>query len=429
MYIEKRKLSQPEQKRIGIIANTIVIAAFVFLLFSFWNIQILKNQYYTDQATSNIRKELEIKAPRGLVLDRNLHRISENKISFNLFLIREYAHNLNRTTAAAARLTGMDEIEIKRNIDKYKGYPKSYAIPVKKDLSLAKVIYIESRSDEFPEFEINTEPARAYPYKKMASHILGYLSELTPGQLEKKAEEGYKLGDVIGKSGIEKIYERDLRGVSGVRTVVKDNLGKVREILGEEKPTIGGSVVLTIDMELQEYIEGIFEEHKGTVGVVDLADGGMLAMVSKPNFNPEFFTGPLERDQWLALVNDPDKPLHNKFLQGLYLPGSVFKVVMALAGLQEKEIDTSTLSTCYGRLKIYDRFFHCWKRSGHGSRDIYNALKDSCNIYFYRLGKKMDIDVIARYATLLGLGRETAIDLKKKKKGLFPTKDWKLRQL
>jgi penicillin-binding protein 2 len=429
MYIEKRKVSQQEVRRLSITVNVIIIVLFIVLFFAFWYIQVLRNQYFTDLATQNIRKEVEIKAPRGLILDRNNKRLSENKINFNLSLVREYARDMKRTTATAAGLTGLSEEEIKKSIDKFKRFPKSYAIPIKRDLSLAKVIYIESRSDELPEFEINIEPARAYPKKELASHVLGYISELTPFELEKKTKEGYRLGDVIGKSGIEKEYEQYLRGVNGVRTVVKDNLGKVQEILGEKPPLIGSSVVLTIDLELQEYIEEIFKEHKGTVGVVDLRTGGMLAMVSRPNFKPEFFSGPLDPEEWSALVNDPDKPLHNKFLQGLYLPGSVFKICMALAGLSEKAISTGTISSCYGQIRIYDRIFHCWKRAGHGDVDIYEAIKDSCNVYFYRLGKKLDIDIIAKYAGLLGLGKMTAVDLPNEKQGLFPTKEWKLRAL
>jgi penicillin-binding protein 2 len=429
MFIENRKVSPQKIKRIPIIANIIIIVIFILLFFAFWHIQILRNYYYTTLATKNIEKEIEIKAPRGLIVDRNYKRLSENKIGFNLSLIREYAKNLGKTVQSAATLTGMDKKKINKTIEKYNGFPKFYAIPIKKNLSLDKVIFIESRSDEFPEFEINIEPARAYPYKEFASHILGYISEVTSSELVEKTKEGYKLGNVIGKSGIEKRYESYLRGVCGIKTVVKDNLGKIQAILDEKNPTIGSSVVLTIDMELQTYIEDLFMEHKGAVGVVDLRTGGILAMVSKPNFNPEFFSGPMEEEEWLALVNDPDKPLHNKFLQGLYSPGSVFKIVMALAGLQEKVIDTSTISQCYGHIKIYDRLFHCWNRSGHGAMNIYNALKNSCNVYFYRLGKKLDIDVIARYAKLLGMGEPTQIDLPNEKKGLIPSKAWKLHQL
>ncbi len=429
MFIEKRKVTPQKIKRISNTANIIIIVLFSLLFFAFWYIQVLGNFYYTELATRNIKKEIEIKAPRGLILDRNHKRLSGNKISFNLFLIREYVKNLDKSIGAAATFTGMGKKEINKSIKKFIGFPKYYAIPIKKNLSLDRVIYIESRSDEFPEFEINIEPARAYPYKELASHILGYISEITSSELVKKAKEGYKLGNIIGKSGVEKRYESYLRGNSGIKTVVKDNLGKIHAILSEKSPTIGSSVVLTLDIELQKYIEDLFMEHKGTVGVVDLKTGGILAMVSKPNFYPEFFSGPMEEEDWLSLVNDPDKPLHNKFLQGLYSPGSVFKIVMALAGLEEKAIDTSIISRCYGRIKIYDRFFHCWNRSGHGGMNLYNALKNSCNVFFYRLGKKLDIDVIAKYAKLLGLGESTQVDLSNEKKGLIPTKAWKLHQL
>jgi len=429
MYTEKQKLTSADVKRIAIVANIIIVILFSVLLFAFWNIQVLKNQHYTKLAAGNIRKEIIIKAPRGMILDRNHERLSENKISFNLFLIPDYTENLNRAIDAAARLTGMSKKEINDTLEKYKDFSRSYAIPLKKDLTLAKAIYIESRADELPGFEINIEPVRDYPYEGMASHILGYISELTPMELAKKVNDGYRLGDVIGKSGVERSYEEKLRGVDGARNVEKDNLGKIRVVLGEAQPTIGNTVVLTIDMELQKFIEEIFREYNGVVGVVDLKTGGILALVSTPNFNPEFFSGVMEKSQWEALVNDPASPLQNKFVQGLYLPGSVFKIVMTLAALQENVIQPSTTSLCSGVIDIYDRQFHCWNRGGHGTMDLYEALANSCNIYFYRLGKRMDIDDIARYAKLMGLGKPTGVDLPNEKTGMFPTRAWKLKTL
>ncbi|MCU0284869.1 MAG: penicillin-binding protein 2 [Acidobacteria bacterium] len=427
MYIEKRKLTSQDIKRIGFTANIIIIVIFIILLFAFWNIQILKNQQYTKLAVGNVRKQILIKAPRGMILDRNHQRLSENKLIYNLFLIPEYSENINRAIDNAVRLTGMKKKDVVETIEKYKDFSKSYAIPLQKDISLSKVIYIESRSDEFPGFEVNTEPVRSYPYKEVASHVLGYISEMTPNELTKKINEGYHMGDEIGKSGVEKKYESMLRGVNGSRSVEKDNLGKIREILGEEHPSIGNTVVLTIDIELQKYVEEIFQEYNGTIGIVDLKTGGILALVSKPNFDPEFFSGVIQKEKWDALVNDPAKPLQNKFLQGLYLPGSTFKIVMSLAALQENIIEPSTVSLCTGAIDMIDRKFHCWNRGGHGNMNLYDALKNSCNIYFYRLGKRMDIDVIAQYAKLLGLGELTGVDLANEKKGMFPTRDWKMK--
>lgn len=429
MYIEKRKISQQEIKRISFIVNIIIVAVFIWFFFSYWNIQVLKNQYYSTLATRNFEKIVEIRAPRGLILDRHKNRMSENTITFNLFLVREYSRDLERSILAAARFTDMSSEDVRKNISKYMGFPKSYEIPIKKNLPLKKVIFIESRSDEYPEFEIRTEPARAYPYQDKASHILGYISEITTGEMSEKSGQGYKMGDLMGKSGIEKVYEEYLRGVNGQQVVIKDNLGKVQSVLREELPTLGRTVILTIDMNLQHYVEQLMASHRGAIGVVELKTGGLLAMVSKPNFSPDFFTGTMDPNEWLNLIHDPDKPLQNKFLQGLYLPGSTFKVVMALAALQENEIDTATISLCSGEIKIYDRIFHCWNRGGHGAANVYEALSESCNVFFYRLGKKMDIDTIAHYAKMLGLGEKTNIDLTNEKRGLFPTKAWKQSQL
>jgi penicillin-binding protein 2 len=429
MYIEKRKLTKAEIERISFTINIILVVLFIVLLFSFWNIQVLKKYYYTNLADQNITKDIEIKAPRGLILDRNRKRLAENKLNFTLFLVREYSRDIGETIDIADSILDIDQEKIQKKIEKYKYHPESFLIPLEKDLSLKKAIYIESHSDELAEFRIEIEPARAYPFKEVGSHILGYISELTAEELKSKKGEGYILGDIVGKSGIEKQYESYLRGIKGVQTVARDNLGRIMEVLKEEEPVIGQTVILTIDIELQKFVEGIFQDHRGTVGVVDLKTGGILAMVSKPNFNPEFFTGILEPKEWSALVNDPAKPLHNKFLQGSYSPGSVFKIVVALAALQEKVINTSTLSHCSGAVKIYDRIFHCWEPGGHGTLNVVGALKNSCNVFFYRVGKKMDIDVIQKYASMLGVGPQTSVDLPNEKMGLVPTKEWKLKTL
>ncbi|MCI0470464.1 MAG: penicillin-binding protein 2 [Candidatus Aminicenantes bacterium] len=427
MYIEKRKLNRDDIKRLVIIINIFIVIVFAGLFFFFWNMQIIENQYYTSLANKNITKTIAVRAPRGLIRDRNGNILAENKINFGLFLIREAARDMNRSIAFAAELTGLLKNEIDRRVEMYQGHTEFYMTPIKKNLSLEKVIYVESRSGQLPEFKIENEPARTYPYKTTASHILGYLSELTEDELEKEKEKNndYKMGDLIGKSGIEKQYERYLRGRDGNQTVVRDNLGLIHEKVAEEKPGIGHCVVLTIDIELQNFIEDLFKNYRGTAAVADLGSGEILALVSSPNFDPEFFTDTFDRETWLSLVNNPEKPLHNKFTQGQYSPGSVFKIVMALTGLQEKIIDPSTLSYCSGTVKIYGDIRRCWNSSGHGDMNIYDAIKNSCNIYFFRLGKKIDIDIIERYAGMLGLGEKTAVDLPNESRGLLPSRTWK----
>lgn len=429
MYIERQKLSTEDKERISFVASIILIVIFVFLAFIFWNTQVLKNQHYKTLAMQNMVREIELKAPRGFIKDRNGIIVSENKLAFSLKLNREGMADLEQTVSFASSATGMSPEEVQKAIDRYKRYPKSFSIPVKKNLSLASVIYIKSRSDVHPEFEIEVDPTRAYPLQEEASHILGYISEITVEELKINKSKGYKPGDAIGRSGIEKQYEDYLRGKKGSQIVMKDNMGTVQQILQEVKPALGSSVILTIDLVLQTYIEQLMADQLGTVGVVDLATGGLLAMVSTPNYNPDLFTGAMNSEIWRGLINDPRKPMQNKFTQGLYSPGSTFKIVMALGGLQEGILKPTTTTSCFGAVKIYDRYFHCWVPAGHGTVNLYNAFRDSCNIYFYQLGKKLDIDVIARYGEMLGLGGLSGIDIPSEKLGRVPSRAWKKKYL
>lgn len=428
MYIEKRKVSPEDIRKFFIKMNILMVIVFVALFFAFWDIQILKNQHYSDLSIQNITKILEIKAPRGLIRDRNYRIMAENKLHFNLFLIKENAKDIRRSIAFACSLTGQDEKEIRRRLDKFRDFPGGYTIPLERYLPLAKAIYVESHADEWPEFIIDIEPARAYPYNDLASHVLGYTAELSPKELERVKDRDYKLGDKIGKSGIELQYEKTLRGKAGLSVMTRDHLGLVREKLSEKKPQIGDCIVLTIDLELQTFIEDLFKDFRGTIGVVDLATGGMLALVGKPNFNPDFFTASFDPQAWSALIDNPDKPLHDKFIQGNYSPGSVFKIVMALAGLEEKLIEPSASVYCSGSVRIYDDIRRCWNPAGHGRMNLFEAIENSCNIYFFTQGKKINIDIIERYARLMGLGERTGIDLPNESSGLVPSRTWKLEK-
>ncbi|MCK5004785.1 MAG: penicillin-binding protein 2 [Candidatus Aminicenantes bacterium] len=429
MFIEQRQIGSNEERRITFTSNVILTLIFIFLFFSFWNLQVLKKDHYSLLSTQNILKEVEIKAPRGIILDRNGKILAENRLSFNLFIIRENVKDLERSAKAASELTGLSVDIIKERINNFRNYPGFYKILLKRDLDFKKVIFLESRSDIYPEFTIDQEPARRYPFGSSSSHILGHMAELSPNEFEIMKKEGYSLGDMSGVSGVEKTYEAELRGVNGSRTVIRDNLGQIQKTVDVEEPEIGESLVLTIDIELQKFIEELYKDYNGAAGVVDLKTGGLVAMVSKPNFDPGFFSSSFTEKEWVALINDENKPLHNKFIQGLYSPGSTFKIVMAVAGLNEKIITTRTNTTCYGSRKIYDRVFHCWNRRGHGSVNLIEAIQNSCNIYFYQLGKNTDIDIIAGYGVKLGLGKPTLIDLPNENKGLLPSRKWKLDNL
>ncbi|MBN2345031.1 MAG: penicillin-binding protein 2, partial [Candidatus Aminicenantes bacterium] len=311
-------------------------------------------------------------------------------------------------------------------IEKYRKYASFYRIPIKSHLPLATVVFIQSRQDEFPEFEIGMEPGRTYPLGDRAAHLLGHISEINEAELAVHPPEAYGLGDYIGRSGVEKQYEAFLKGTKGNRTVIMNSAEKIQEISGEVKPEIGDTIVLTLDLALQEFIENLLGDENGAVGVLDLQSGGMLALVSKPAFDPGIFAREMSLEQWQALRDDPGNPLQDRCLQGVYSPGSVFKIVMALTALQEKVITPEATVFCSGSQVFYDRVFHCWNPVGHGTMNLVSALQNSCNVYFYNLGKKLDIDTIARYARFMGLGSPSGIDLPNEKSGLVPDSRWKL---
>ena len=429
MYIERRNLGVRDMDRISWIAVVFLVILFSLIFFIFWNIQILQHGQYLDLAQQNIYRRIRVKAPRGLIMDRRGRIMADNRLDFSLILIRENSRDLDESIRFAAETIHVPEEWVRNRVERFKGYPPAYPIPIRRNLDLKQVVFIRSRSDIRPEFEISVDPRRDYPLGVVGSHILGHVSEITEEELKTRRDQGYLSGDTVGKTGLENQYEPVLKGTKGTRLVIRDNLGVVRELVEEEAPVAGDSIILTVDLALQQYMEREFQGHTGTVGVVDLSTGGILALVSHPNFSPAEFTGILDPVTWKSLVEDPKRPLQNRFTRGLYSPGSVFKIVMALAGLEEGKITPRTVVDCTGEIRIYNRIFHCWRSWGHGRVDLSEAIRDSCNVYFYLLGRQLDIDTIAEYAGALGLGEPTGIDLPEENPGLVPTRFWKRSQL
>ncbi len=324
MYPSKKQLSGSYIKKTATVAAIILITIFLAIFAAFWKIQIISNEHFRRLAIQNITRTIDLNAPRGLIVDSKGAILSENKINFTLYLVRENVQDMEKTLRLAGFFSGKKVDMIRSIIAKYKKYPQFYRIPIKTNLDRGVVIFIESRQEEFPEFVIGIEPTRTYPFGHCAANVLGYISEITETELSLKKGRDYGLGDFIGRSGIEKQYEPYLRGIKGKQIVIKDNLEKIQKVESEIKPVIGSTVVLTLDLELQRFIEGLFVDYSGAVGIVDLRSGGILAMVSKPDFNPEIFSQEMEREQWLALSNDPQTPLQNKFLQGIYSAGFCF---------------------------------------------------------------------------------------------------------
>ncbi len=425
MYLSRRKLTPEFVKRAAAVSTALLVVLFSALFAAFWSIQVASHQTYRELAIRNITRTADLPAPRGLIVDRSGRVLAENRINFTLYLVRENVEDLDRSIRRASFFSGKSEAEVRRILDRYGRYAAFARIPIKSNLPQGTVVFIQSREDEFPEFEIGLEPSRTFPLTQRAAHALGHLSEIGDGELAGLAPAGYALGDRIGRSGVEKQYEEFLRGRKGRQTVITNSVERVQRVSGVEKPEIGATVVLTLDLDLQAAAEEFLGEENGVVGVMDLASGGLLALVSRPAFDPELFSREMTPEDWRAIRDDPRKPLQDKFLQGVYSPGSVFKIVMALAGLQEGLIGPESALFCSGSQSFYGRVFHCWNAGGHGRVNLPAALENSCNVYFYNLGQRLDIDTIARYARLLGLGGASGVDLPGEKPGLVPDSAWK----
>ncbi|MBS3818713.1 penicillin-binding protein 2 [bacterium] len=411
----------------GHITFIIIQIFLVFLLLFFWKIQILDHNKYWNKSEANRIREVSIPCQRGLILDRNGVILADNTASFKASVIRENMENSRKSYSKIAQLLEIPLEELKKRIDKYKALPQFHPLVVKDDLTLEEVSRIEARKIEMPELIIQAEPKRNYPFKTLASHVLGYLQEISKEEMESGKYEDKVMGDLIGKKGIEKQYESYLSGEKGKVLKIVDSLGRKEGEVARVEPEKGKNIVLTIDSDLQKKAEAFLEGKEGVVVAMDPEKGEILALTSFPNFNPNKFINRFTPEEWLELVQDPEYPLENRAIRGLYAPGSIFKLVIALGALDMNLITERTQFYCSGSTRIYGHPFSCWYKPGHGRVNLYEGIQNSCNIYFYQVGKRLGIKSISHYSRMLGLGSRTGIDFPGEKKGLVPSPDWKKR--
>jgi penicillin-binding protein 2 len=410
------------QKRSQIVFILIELA-FLFLAFYYWKIQILEHWKYWSQSEANRTREVVVPAPRGILTDRTGSVIlADNKASFKASIIRENCKNFAASCLKIGRLLGLDEDVIKKRIEKYKSLPLFRPIAVKEDLTLEEVARIEARKMDFPELVIETEPKRFYPFEKYAAHAIGYLQELTMEELRGNFKDR-RLGDMAGKTGVEAAYDSRLVGVEGKIIEVVDSLGRKREELERIEPKPCRAAKLTLDFDLQSKAQELLAGKEGAIVVLEPKTGEILAMASFPTFDPNKFINRFTPEEWLGLINSPEYPLVDRVIQGHYSPGSIFKLVMAASALASGTINEQTTFFCGGTEEFYGNPFKC--TTSHGSLNLTDAIRYSCNIYFYNLGRRLGIDDIARYAKILGLGEKTGIDIPGEKEGLVPTAEWK----
>jgi len=398
---------------------------FVFLILVFWKIQIIDHEKYWEKSEANRTREIMLPFQRGLIRDRNGKILADNKASFRVSIVRENCEDYERSCRKIARLLKIEEEVLKERIKKYESLPLFKPIVIKENLSLEEVAVIEARKLELPELILQTEPKRFYPFGSTAAHVIGYLQELSPEEIRNGIYPERPLGALIGKTGIEKQYESQLVGKEGQLLEVVDSLGRSKGEIARLEPRKGQDLFLTLDLELQKKAEELLEGKEGAVVMMDVETGGVLALASYPNFDPNRFINRFTSEEWLDLVNSPEFPLENRAIRGQYAPGSVFKLTMALGALDSGVVTDETTFFCSGETRIYGQLFSCWVEYGHGQVNIYKGIRNSCNIYVYNLGKEMGIEEISRYARMLGFGKKTGIDLPGEKAGLVPDPQWK----
>jgi penicillin-binding protein 2 len=405
----------------------LTVAVFVFLLAGYWDLQVRNEGLYNSKAIQNQIKSLPMPAPRGRILDRDGRVIVDNHASFRLVLSRESLHEDH--IEPIARGLNLDVQDFEARVRRFERRPSYFTIPVKEELTTAELAFVEShRSDMmFPEMELIKSQFRLYPKDGIASHLIGYVGEISDAELNSPEWASHNPGDIIGKMGVERFYNETLTGIDGQRQVRVDNRMNTREVLGMKPAVPGRDVKLTIDLDLQTVAEMAMEGKRGAVVAIAPATGDILAFASSPGYDPNLFLGRMKSGDLKALLEDPAKPLFNRVIQSQLAPGSTFKPFVALAGLETGVIDENFTVNCPGGASFYGHYFKCHKKTGHGRVNLHQAIAQSCDVYFYNVGKMVGIDAIAKYAQMAGLGKKTGIDLPGEKDGVIPSTAWKIR--
>jgi penicillin-binding protein 2 len=403
------------------------VAVFAFLAVGYWDLQVRNEEFYSEKAQQNQIKSLPIPAARGKILDRDGRVIVDNHSSYRVILSRENLREENLRPMAEG--LNLDPEELEAKVRRFRRQPTYFTIPLKDELGPDELTFVEAHrgGEGFPELELIKSQYRIYPKDGLVAHLLGYVGEVNDAELNSQEWANHNPGDLIGKAGVERYYNEHLTGIDGQRQVRVDNRMNTREVLGIKEAQPGRDLRLTIDLDLQVVAELAMEGKRGAVVALDPRNGEVLALVSTPSYDPNHFVGRINNREYGALVQNPFKPLFNRALQAQQAPGSTFKPIMALAGLETGVIDENFTVQCGGGANWYGRWFKCHKKGGHGTVNLKMALAQSCDVYFYALGNKLGIDAIAKYAEMAGLGRKTGIDLPGEKEGVVPSSKWKIR--
>jgi penicillin-binding protein 2 len=401
----------------------VIVLVLGVLVVGLWRLQVLDSANYSSLAEQNrIRKE-PVLAPRGKIFDREGRLLVDNYPSTSCFLLREQARPGDLPLIAQGLHITVEQIEA--SLKRYAAAPKYEPIPLKQDITPDEQAFIEAHRNELPELETFDVQRRVYPGDGFAAHLLGYVGEVSEKMLATDSRYAfYEPGDVVGRSGVEASYDDYLRGVNGSRDVIVNSHGKEVGQLGQTLAKPGKDLRLTIDLDIQTAAEKALDGHDGAIVAIDPHTGEILAMVSRPTFDPNQFSVRLKQSYWQTILDNPNHPLLNKAIQAQLAPGSTFKIIMSVAGLEEGVAEDMHVS-CAGGATFYGHFYAC--DSHHGAVNIHNAIPYSCDTFYYTLANRLGIDVIARYANEVGIGQKTGVDLPDEAAGTMPSTAWKLK--
>ena len=416
---------QPSLRKRFILLSLAAIVIFLLLVLRLWSLQVVSADRYRELSERNRIRYVPVAAPRGPVYDRDGELLVDNRPSFGISVLRQEVEDRDLLLDRLAEYLSVNREDLVRKWESGSRFPRFRPLPLADDISRDVLERLQENSVHLPGLLAEARPLRSYPNNEMAAHLFGYLGEITESELRSDKENFYRPGDYVGKSGLERRLEDQLRGNAGERLVEVNVLGKELRLLKIQEPVPGNRVYLTLKRDLQLAAEKALGDHAGSAVVLDVNTGEVLAMVSRPSFNPAHFARGISGQEWIALLQDSRNPLQNKAITGQYPPGSTFKIVTALAALRAGVATPSTTAFCSGKFTLGTRDFRCWKKHGHGTVDLRKAMRESCDIWFYQVGLELGIDRLAQMSFDLGLGETLGFSLDGERGGLIPNRQWK----
>ena len=421
----QRNKERDWMKQRVMVASLCVLIVFMMLFLRLVYLQLIKGEEYRRLSETNCVRLKSIKPSRGLIFDRYGELLVDNRPAFDLVIVLEDAGSVPDTISFLSSLIDEPYVDLMEQIQKAGVGAVYKPIILKKDISRDQLAIVEAHKFDLPGIYVEIEPTRHYIHPKTAAHLLGYLGEVNKKELESGHFPLLRAGDQIGRYGVEKSFESYLQGRRGGRQVEVDANGRVVQVLKTVDPEPGNDLHLTLDLPLQQLAQDLLKGRDGAVVALDPSNGDVLVMVSSPAFDQNDFIGGISNNKWRALMENPGRPMINKAIQGEYPPASTYKILTAIAGLEEKQIDSRTTTFCPGFYTFRGRRYHCWRKHGHGRLNVVEAISQSCDVFFYLAGEKIGVDALAQYARGCGLGRPTGIDLDHERQGLIPTSAWK----